>query len=781
MNQLNDINSWKKQLGLLPINLFSSEQQNKYILLNGGYGDFCIDFESNKNPNEYYSYAWSSNTKNFLTVDNDNLKLYNWLKGKEEPYKLSLIQNNLSKFYDYLLKDSFKSEYDIVPYIIDIYRRLRNLTGEQREGIQAINQLFLLLIAYQENTDFDRIDLDKWNIPNIEKVSGLETYLEDLKNGISPKNENLLPNIELVLRHTAGQLFQEAQKEAIFYNRNQNLFGFYDSKYDSNYQRFSSFHYTPSFLARSIVENSLSNLNLTEISTIKIFDPACGSSEFLLEVLKQLKSLRFSGNIEINGWDSSESAINISKFLLTYEKKEWADKLSINLELVDNSLTSEWNNDYDLILMNPPFLSWELMDKENREILSDILDEKSRKKPNLASAFIFKSIRHLKDNGILGTVMPSSILIMDSYKKLRNDLKDTLTLLLVGKLGNFVFEHALTDVSILIGKKQKSNNNPLVLWTKNEKGVIIDAFRDLRKLNYGQLPYVKEKNTHNIYAPDIYPEGENWKINSYNEQELKKHLNTLISVGKLKTIQDIFNVHQGIRTGNNKIFKFTTEYYNSIPQKEKKFYRPAIDNDSINKGFLRINNYVWFPYGKGGLLLENEEEFSGKAPVFYQYLRNHKQTLEKRKGVTNWWELTRPRNRQFTKKNRLVSTEFGASGSFAFDKKGEFVIERGNGWIPKKEFKNQDYYYFYLSVFNSSFFEELLSIYSKQLAGGRWYDLGKKYTSNIPIPEITQELEDSFNYEKLVSIGKQICDGEINYYEIIDEYLKVDIYKFSKC
>lgn len=169
MNQLNDINSWKKQLGLLPINLFSSEQQNKYILLNGGYGDFCIDFESNKNPNEYYSYAWSSNTKNFLTVDNDNLKLYNWLKGKEEPYKLSLIQNNLSKFYDYLLKDSFKSEYDIVPYIIDIYRRLRNLTGEQREGIQAINQLFLLLIAYQENTDFDRIDLDKWNIPNLAK------------------------------------------------------------------------------------------------------------------------------------------------------------------------------------------------------------------------------------------------------------------------------------------------------------------------------------------------------------------------------------------------------------------------------------------------------------------------------------------------------------------------------------------------------------------------------------------------------------------------------------
>lgn len=780
MNQLHDIIHWKKQLGLLPINLFSSEQNNKYILLNGGYGDFCIDFESNENPEKYYSYAWSSNTKNFLTIEDDNVKLYNWLKDKEENIKLKLVQENLSKFYDYIVKDSYKSEYDIVTYIIDIYKKIRNSTDECDEGIQAINQLFLLLVAYEEEVEFKDVNLGNWDLPNIVKMNGLEEYLEELRIGISPKSHKLHLDIDLILRHSAGQLFQEAQKEAIFFNKNYNLFGTYDSNYNSKSQRFSSFHYTPSFLARSIVEFSLSQLNLSEISTLRILDPACGSSEFLLEVLKQLKSnTAFSGNIEISGWDSSGSAISISNFLLSYEKREWQERLTINLEKVNNSLTHEWENDYDLILMNPPFLSWELMNRVDREIVSDILNSKTRKKPNIASAFILKATQHLKENGIVGTVMPSSILLSDSYKDFRTEIKDSLSLLLVGKLGNFVFEHALTDVSILIGKKTTSMSNPLLLWTKNEKGIVSDALRDLRKMNYEQLPYVKGKKSHNIYEPEEYPVADSWKINSYKEQELKKQLNKLISIGKLKTIQDIFNVKQGIRTGNKKL-TISEETYSKLPEFEQNYFRKVTLNSSIKNGAIVEYDYLWYPYDSSGLLINNEEKLSNVAKEFYKgYLLEIKGELLKRarKDETNWWTLSDHRAWLREKYPKLISKEFGSSGSFAFDKEGELVVARGNGWIPKVPFNNNDHYYFYLSIFNSNFFEELLSIYSKQLAGGKWYDLGKKYTSNIPIPKITKELEETIAYKKLVFTGKQISNGDINYFDIIDEYLKTVIYK----
>ncbi len=782
MNRLNDIKNWKYQLGLLPINLFSSNTENKYILLNGGYGDFCIDFNSDKNPIDYYSYAWSSNTKNFITLKNEDVFLYNWLKEKEEKYSVKVIQENLSKFYDYLLKDSYRSEFDITPFILDIYRRLRVETGEDKEGVNAINQLLLLLVAVEIDNDFNNINLTDWGLQdNITPIPNLAEYIQTLKSGSKSINgSKLYPNADLILRHTAGQLFQEAQKEAIFYNRQRDLFGGYISDYNLKAKLYSSLHYTPAFLARSVVEYSLSKLNLNEKENIKILDPACGSSEFLLECLKQLKSLGYDKNVEIHGWDISETAIIISKFLLNYEKREWRERLTVNIRKVDNSLTEDWNNNFDLILMNPPFLSWELMEKSDREIVSEILGESSRKKPNIASAFVYKSINHLKENGVIGTVIPSSILLMDSYKKLRNNIKDHLSLLLVGKLGNYVFEDALTDVSILIGKKPKNNDLPLLLWSKNEKGVITDAFRNLRKVNYGNIPYVKENKSYNIYIPEKYPDKENWKVISYNEQKLKKDLEKFVLLGELKTVKDIFSVKQGIRTGNNKVFKITIDYFEQLPENEKKFFRPSIDNESIQNGRITILNYVWYPYDANGLIIKNEQELENKVAYYYQnvLLPNRELLINRaRKNINSWWVLSEHRAWLRKKTNKLVSTEFGKSGSFAFDKKGEFVVERGNAWISKKEFKSKGYYFFYLSVFNSNFFEELLSIYSKQLAGGKWYDLGKKYTADIPIPVITEKLENSFVFEKLVHFGKQISNGEMFYFEIIDDYLKEHIYK----
>ena len=179
MTQLNNIEYWKNQLGLLPINLFSVGQNKKFILLNGGNGDFCIDLLSVKDQDDYFSYAWSSNTKSFITLKNEKNVLYNWLKGKEEQYELNFVSQQLEKFYAYLLHNSYKSEYDIVPFIIHIYKSLRNLTNEPEEGIQALNYLLLLLAAYCDNCDLNKVDLNKWNIPDKGITRELDNYLDE--------------------------------------------------------------------------------------------------------------------------------------------------------------------------------------------------------------------------------------------------------------------------------------------------------------------------------------------------------------------------------------------------------------------------------------------------------------------------------------------------------------------------------------------------------------------------------------------------------------------------
>ena len=356
-------------------------------------------------------------------------------------------------------------------------------------------------------------------------------------------------------------------------------------------------------------------------------------------------------------------------------------------------------------------------------------------------------------------------------------LKETFSLLLVGKLGNFIFEHALTDVSIIVGKKQRSDTTPLILWTKNEKGVVTEALRNLRKINYHQLPYIKQNTTHSIYIPDRYPDVDNWKVNSYQEQELKKHLQKLTAIGKLKTIQDIFYVKQGIRTGNNQVFIITEEEYLQIPDNERNYFRPSIDNESIHRGKITIKNYVWYPYSSSGVTISTENELQNTVPFFYEnHLLPNKEKLisRSRKNINTWWYLSEHRKWLRDNNPKLISTEFGKSGSFAFDEKGDYAIERGNGWIPKKDFANMDYYYFYLSIFNSPFFDKLLSVFSKELLKG--FDLGRKYTQDIPIPVITEIFQNSYVFEKLVYFGKQMSEGDFFHFEVIDDYLMNHIY-----
>ena len=583
----------------------------------------------------------------------------------------------------------------------------------------------------------------------------------------------------MIIRHSAGILFQEAQKEVLFFNPQRDLFGGTSSSLSTKTNLYSSIHYTPPFLSRTIVENSLRNINL-QADNLKILDPACGSSEFLIEVLKQLRELNYQGNVEILGWDISETAINTSRFLLTYEKRTiWNDRLDFSLNLVEDSLLENWENDFDLILMNPPFSSWDLLNnKENRNAVREALGTSFiGKKPNQASAFFYKALNHLNENGVIGCVIPSSILTLDSYSKLRTDTNDLVDIKLLGKLGNFIFEDALTDVSFIIGKKPKTNHIPTIIWTRNEKGVAQEALRDLRKSIYNNQVTLDKPNF-SIYQPISFPIlKENWQPISLQNHNFLKKIERFINEKKLFRIEDIFSVRQGIRQGAKDIFKLLDVDFVNLPEQEKEYFRPVVDNDAIKNGQLILNKQIWYPYNESGLLLENEESVIENSTSFYNSnLNPNRLILEKRAGINQWWTLTRPRNWQYKKFPKLISTEFGKSGSFGFDSKGNFVVERGNAWIPKKEFKIDDYY-FYLAIFNSTFFDNLLSIYSKQLAGGKWYDLGKKYTKNIPIPNVhMDEVKNSDGYQRLVEIGMELSEGNTYTKSIADNILEKYFY-----
>lgn len=765
MRNLSDVNSWKRDFGLLPIHLNPNVAEERFLMLNGGNGDFCFQtFEDEEDVNLLFQYSWSTNTKNYIVIDADNVKINNWFDKTTETIPRKHVEANVDKLYRYLLSKSYKTQSDVVPFILDIFKQLRNVTFEKENPVTALNLLFQLLISIEE--DHNNIDFEKWGIEHSNIPDRFDYFVDLIRNGI----QSIRPNLDLILRHSSGLLFQEAHREVIYFNPQRDLFGGVSSKLITKNNAYSSIHYTPQYLARTIVENCLNVIDLTKKS-IKILDPSCGSSEFLIETLKQLKNLKYAGKVRLRGWDTSESAVRASRFLLQYENRtQWNNNLEYEIKLVKDSLLEEWNNDNDLILMNPPFVSWELLkEKESRDTIIQTLGNSFKKgKPNQASAFFYKAAKSLNEDGIIGCVLPSSIFTFAAYNDLRSEIQEELSLNMIAKLGNFVFEDALTDVSFFIGKRPKTNFAPKVIWTNNEKGNVQDALRSLRKLNSNNLQSIEKKHF-SIYTPSSFPLfKDSWKIISLNENKLIKDLERFVIDGNLISISEIFNIKQGALSGVKNIFIISNEDLFALPTIEHKYFRPVITNRSIKSGKLNLNEYLWYPYDRNGLMIETENEL--KTISFAQnVLFDNKEILENRKGIQEWWGLTRPRNWQFQKAIRLFSNRFGNSDSFALDTKGNCVIEEGNAFIPKKEFELNDYY-FYLSCFTNKNFDLLLSIYSKQILSG--YDLGNIQIRNIPIPNIhLPQLKDSDAYIKLVELGKELEKGNSFVKQVINDVL----------
>ncbi len=770
MNNLKEIGTWTSNFGVLPIKLKPNLNEEKFLMLNGGTGDFCLKTSPlGEAPlHEIFQESWSTNTKNYLLINEDSIEVSNWYDNKVEKITNNKIEYNLNQFYKYLSSKSYRTQNDVVPFILDIFRQLRNLTFEKQDPSEAINLLFHLLISLQEN--YTDIDTELWNISKPKFPDRFDYFVELIGQGV----RNIKPDLDLILRHTAGVLFQEAHREVIYFNPQRNLFGGASSKLETRLDAYSSIHYTPQYVARSIVENVLKSFDF-EQGTLCILDPSCGSSEFLIEILKQLKNLDYKGSITIKGFDSSDSAIRTSKFLLAYEnRKHWNNSLNLDIRKVNDSLVEDWGQN-DMVLMNPPFISWELLkNKESRDHVSQILSDIIKKsRPNQATAFFYKAIKSLKENGIIGCILPTSVFNSEIYSDLRIKLNESLSFKVLAKLGNYVFEDALTDVSLFIASNSESLLTPKLIWTRNEKGIVQDALREFRKMNVNNEQSISKKNF-SIYTPTIFPIlNDSWKIISLSENEFIKELNIFYKAGKLSAIGDIFNINQGALLGVKNIFKISIDILNSLPKQEQRYFRPVITNNSINTGKLLISEYIWFPYNKDGLILKQEADLVN-LNFYSSTLLPNKPLLEKRAGVKHWWTLTRPRNWQFTKDARLYSNRFGNSNSFAFDKKGECIIEEGNALIPKKEFVISDYY-FYLSCFTSNVFDNLLSIFSKPIMAG--FDLGKIQIKNIPVPNIHKnELRTQDVYLRLAELGKALENGDTTVKPVINDILKSYFY-----
>ena len=158
---LRDIKHWRRSFGVYPINV-KTNTPTQYALLTGGAGDFCLDVSPELDKREFDTIAWSLNTKNYITIGNDDVKIYNWLKDNVESIERHYVEDNIEKFYKYILSTSYSTANDVVPFIIGLFRKMRNLTREDRTPLEALNYLYILLLSISQ--DVNEIDFESYGV-----------------------------------------------------------------------------------------------------------------------------------------------------------------------------------------------------------------------------------------------------------------------------------------------------------------------------------------------------------------------------------------------------------------------------------------------------------------------------------------------------------------------------------------------------------------------------------------------------------------------------------------
>lgn len=222
--------------------------------------------------------------------------------------------------------------------------------------------------------------------------------------------------------------------------------------------------------------------------TDKVLDPACGTAGFLISAYNQIKK---------NGL-SSEEMTQLSENFVGYDISQDMQRLSlVNMYLHHfpnphiyeyDSLTSEerWNDDFDVILANPPFMTPK----------GGIRPHNRFSVPSKRAEVLFVDyiMEHLTARGKAGVIVPEGIIFQsnNSYKQLRKMMVENNYLWAVVSLPGGVFNpYSGVKTSILLFDREIAQKTDKILFVKvNNDGFGLGAQR--RESDKNDLPIAQK-------------------------------------------------------------------------------------------------------------------------------------------------------------------------------------------------------------------------------------------------------------------------------------------------
>ncbi|MFW9897526.1 MAG: N-6 DNA methylase, partial [Candidatus Thorarchaeota archaeon] len=330
---------------------------------------------------------------------------------------------------DILQTNSYKAWYN---YYINIY-------GKKRTNIN-------LYVAHSLIYFFSRIFIAKYILnrellskSNIISANIIIEIISDLKPRysieLSPEINYFLPFFDVLKVLTAENtemminLSLNAMKS--FDHTPEYFFDYIVQVLLTDYIRHSSGEfYTPPFIVMKMVKEAYTFGD-------KVLDPCCGSGNFLIEIVKRILNASKSNSEKIKalkavyGYDINPISVYLTKVNMLYLLKESFININQNLRVSDFLFQSEKNanNDFDLIIGNPPWYTLRDVDsleyQEKMKLLSDQLEIKPLPKNVLnievASLFFYKAkVTHMKINAKIFFVITRGVITGSHAARFRN-------------------------------------------------------------------------------------------------------------------------------------------------------------------------------------------------------------------------------------------------------------------------------------------------------------------------------------------------------------------------
>jgi len=341
---------WANTLGLAISPFFATSYDafpgKHYAMLDGRRASFvCSVIDAVEIPQENSrNWQWSADLSHHVLITSDQVLVRSGRDAIGRKFKLDSVSSRLEQFLGFLDDSRSSALPDVVPFLVEEFRQMWAITGEQ-DGHHALTAFLFALNA--ADGDMGRLDDAAWRQATMLDI-GIDANLSQIHWGSeiadrarglqarAPSGLQLIPS--LVLRHAAGRLFQEAH--AILESVQLGLFGEHTIATVPGYFP-SGAYFTPVRIARLLADWSLRQFPVLP-NALKIADFACGSAIFLTEALRALERREFKGTVQLIGRDRSPQAVTMAKVAVRALERDMPS-MNITSDICQaDALDSEW-------------------------------------------------------------------------------------------------------------------------------------------------------------------------------------------------------------------------------------------------------------------------------------------------------------------------------------------------------------------------------------------------------------------------------------------------------